>query len=77
MKTDWKVGDKCWVYLNLEQRIQNGTITEINNTVTLVSWDYTDSKGEVHHCSTWFFTANELFPTREALCEHYRKIFAE
>ena len=70
-----KPGDKAWVYLNLVQAIQEVTVREVRDDMVDVAWDFTDDdRGEIRHCSMNLF-ATEVFPTREALCEHYRKIF--
>ena len=69
-----KPGDKAWVYLNMVQAIQEVTVREVHGCVVDVVWDYTDDGGEIHHCFMGLL-ATEVFPTREALCEHYRKIF--
>ena len=70
-----KPGDKAWVYLNLAQAIQEVTVREVRGDMVDVVWDFTDDRGEIHHCSMNFFATTEVFPTREALCEHYKKIF--
>lgn len=69
-----KPGDKVWVYLSWVQVVQEVAIREVHDHWVDVVWDFTDAIGEIHHCSKNFF-ATEVFPTREALCEHYRKLF--
>ena len=63
-----KPGDKVFFFDNLLQKIMEGVIQKVTNE---------------GHCyiladkgpSPMFCLFYEVFPTREALCEHYRKIF--
>jgi hypothetical protein len=64
-----KPGDKVWVWNALgpkTHQIESGILLEIGYMayVRLSNRD-----------RPYVFLADEVFPTREALCEHYRKIF--
>lgn len=64
-------GDKCWVwspwaYSNVG-KIDEGVVVENDGTFALVRLPYRERP--------YKFLACELFPTREALCQHYRKVF--
>lgn len=59
-----KPGDKVWWFDARTQTIECGEALEVNERGGVV---YTYDK------SLWL--GREAFPTREALCEHYRKIF--
>ena len=74
MKNDMKKGDKVWVYLNMVQAIEKVTVREVYGCRVEVAWVFWDDLGDRHRC-LMDFLVTELFPTREALCEHYRKIF--
>lgn len=60
-----KPGDKVWFLESLTKTIVCANIDKIIAGVYCLSWDdYSVALPE-----------SEIFPTREALCEHYRKIF--
>ena len=59
-----KRGDNVWWFDNYKQTIEHETIVELGKTSGTV---YT--KFHIFHIGT------QAFLTREALCEHYRKIF--
>ena len=59
-----KPGDKVWWFDNTTQTIEHETITEVGK-----------SRGTVYTRFHIFHIGTQAFPTREALCEHYRKIF--
>lgn len=64
-----KPGDKVWVWnawgLRTHQ-IESGTLLDIGYMAYVKLSDRERA---------YVFLADEVFPTREALCEHYRKIF--
>lgn len=63
-----KPGDKVWIFEGWEQKIKEKTIKTII---------YEDGR-EIIVCKGIPFPyafGRDAFPTREALCEHYRKIF--
>ena len=64
-----KAGDRCWVYHYLVQEIEEGVVAENDGNYIKVR---TASRER-----PYVFVNNgcEVFPTREALCEHFRKIF--
>lgn len=57
-------GDKVWWFDSRTQTIECGEALEVNERGGVV---YTFDK------NLWL--GREAFPTRETLCEHYRKIF--
>ena len=59
-----KPGDKVWWFDARTQTIECGEVLEVNERNSVV---YTYGK--------IFWLGREAFPNREALCEHYRKIF--
>lgn len=64
-----KPGDKVWVWNAWGPKtheIESGTLLEIGY-MAYVKLSNRDR--------AYVFLADEVFPTREALCEHYRKIF--
>lgn len=60
-----KPGDKVWFYDVFTQTIVEGTIKSVEFDIYFVDSDYART----------VLLESECFPTREALCEHYRKIF--
>ncbi len=64
----WKVGDRCWYFDNYHRVISSAIITSI---------DYNILTGRDEHTGVpvAFDEYTEPFCTREALCEHYKKIF--
>lgn len=67
MKTDWKTGDRCW-FFRCDGDILSATITEIDEDCI---------RGDCDALPVRVIIRKEypIFPTREALCEYYRKIF--
>ena len=59
-----KPGDKVWWFDARTQTIECSTITYVN-----------ERAGNVYTYDKVLWLGPEGFPTREALCEHYRKIF--
>lgn len=70
LETEMKPGDKVWLILEgwcTVGEIVSGTIEYITGDLAMVSFDFRMNPRGV--------SLKLLFPTREALCEHYRKIF--
>ena len=66
-----KPGDKVWVYNYATQKIECVEIAAMT-----VDGDYgTYMRGGSHGYAVGFTPGFDAFPTREELCEHYRKIF--
>ena len=68
-----KPGDKVWFYMNITEEIVVATVTDVFKTPvgkTFIQIRF-DEGGTVGGLTPNF----DVFPTREALCEHYRKIF--
>ena len=67
MAQNMKKGDKVWVFDNFSHKI--GQIE--------LSYLFPDGRmGHLGNDVNTMYVANvHFFPTREALCEHYRKIF--
>ena len=68
-----KPGDKVWFYMNIEQEIVSTTVTDVfktpsGNTYIQIRFDEGGTVGGLT-------PGLDVFPTREALCEYYRKIF--
>ena len=67
-----KIGDTVWFWSALAYRdvgrIVSGTVVAVNPMATVEVM----IEGKGRPCL--LFDA-EVFPTREALCEHYRKVF--
>lgn len=59
-----KPGDKVWVFDARTQTIECGTAVEVD-----------ERAGNVYTYDKMLWMDREGFPTREELCEHYRKIF--
>ena len=59
-----KPGDNVWRFDAKTQTIECEEALEVN-----------DRGGVVYTFDHFFLLDREAFPTREALCEHYRKIF--
>lgn len=71
-----KPGDKAWVFQASSQEIVECVCTDAvryENT-TYINVDLTLPDGEVINAGGLVLDT-QIFPTREALCEHYRKIF--
>lgn len=66
-----KPGDSCWVWCSQAclntGKIEEGILVETDANFALVRLDNRERP--------YRFLACEVFPTREALCEHYRKVF--
>lgn len=64
-----KTGDRCWVYHYLVQEIEEGVITYMDGLSIAVKTKRRERP--------YIFVNNgcEVFPSREALCEHFKKIF--
>lgn len=71
-----KPGDKVWVFQAVPQEIVEGTCVDVLRCEgrTYVTIGYTTPSGAIIR-SGGNILGKECFPTREALCEHYRKIF--
>ena len=67
-----RIGDKVWFWSALAYRdigtIDSGTVVAVNPLGTVE----VKVEGKGHPCLLF---GSEVFPTREALCEHYRKVF--
>lgn len=80
MRTDWKKGDECWWFDNLTREIKSGIIiyayaTAPDNVCTAMKVRAHGAPDYKFSPNTTFLTSFDVFPTREALCEHYKKIF--
>lgn len=71
-----KPGDKVWVFQVGPQEIVEGTCIDVirSKRRTHVTIGYTMPNGAIIR-SGGNILGYDCFPTREALCEHYRKIF--
>lgn len=71
-----KPGDKVWVFQVSPQEIVEGTCVDVlrSKRRTYVTIGYTMPSGAVIR-SGGNILNEDCFPTREALCEYYRKIF--
>lgn len=71
-----KPGDKVWVFQDGPQEIVEGVCVDVirSGRRTYVTIGYTTPSGEIIR-SGGYILGKVCFPTREALCEHYRKIF--
>lgn len=71
-----KPGDKAWIFLASPQVIQEYTVVSVvkydGKTYVEVKWEF--ENGSTTHAGGFVLGWN-IFPTREELCEHYRKIF--
>ena len=59
-----KPGDKVWWFDARTQTIECGEVIEVD-----------ERAGNIYTYDKKLWIDREGFPTREALCEHYRKIF--
>ena len=59
-----KPGDKVWWFDARTQTIECETVVDIN-----------ERAGNIYTYDKTLWIGREGFPTREALCEHYKKIF--
>lgn len=62
-----KVGDNVWCFCSGAQKIKEVIILSIIEYANGVVWITTELECGILN--------RDIFPTREALCEHYRKIF--
>lgn len=71
-----KPGDKVWVFQVGPQEIVEGVCVDAfrYRRKTFVTIGYTTPSGAIIR-SGGNILGEDCFPTREALCEHYRKIF--
>ena len=70
-----KPGDKVWVFLHPDQDIQDIFEGEVGRVYHLFGADYVQIYFNSGVLSGGFRVGRDAFPTRKALCEHYRKIF--
>lgn len=79
MKIDWETGDECWWFDNLVHEIKSGVLVRIytnsDNICTSMTVRAYDAPDYKFSRNTTFLLSSDVFPTREALCEYYRKIF--
>ena len=61
---EMKPGDKVWWFDARTQTIESSIIMDVN-----------ERAGNIYTYDKTLWIGREGFPTREALCEHYRKIF--
>ncbi len=71
-----KPGDKVFVFQTSSQKIVEGTCVDVLRCrkETYVTIGYTMPNGVIIPISGNIL-GKDCFPTRETLCEHYRKIF--
>ena len=62
-----KPGDKVWVFNSATQTVRSEPALEVIGYPNGLIWITTKFECGVLN--------RDIFPTREALCEHYRKIF--
>ena len=69
-------GDKVWVFHESTQEIDNGICLDIQGGPKryYVTIGFTMPNGSIIRNGGYVLN-QDCFPTREALCEHYRKIF--
>lgn len=72
-----KAGDKAWIFLASPQEIKEFKVASVydeqdGKTYVEVEWVLDD--GRIMYADD-FILGRNIFPTREELCEHYRKIF--
>lgn len=71
-------GDKVWYFEHVTERIEECEIVRIRRMGKHKILEVKDSLHAVAPFDispVWSVLANRVFPSREALCEHYRKIF--
>lgn len=73
-----KPGDKVWVFQVSPQEIVEGACVDVvrYGRKTYVTIGYTTPSGAIIR-SGGNILGKDCFHTREALCEHYRKIFTD
>jgi len=71
-RKDWKIGEECWYFSDIDKRIKRGTILGLREHI-----DSTDMAllENVDTLERGLWPVADIFPTREELCEYYRKIF--
>lgn len=71
-----KPGDKVWVFNTGIQEIEEGLCVDIlgGPKMYYVTIGFTTPNGSIIRNGGYVLN-RDCFPTREALCEHYRKIF--
>ena len=75
-RKELKPGDKVWVFNNTAQEIMDGLCLQVikHSRRTYITIGFKTNNGAIIH-SGGNVLNKDCFPTREALCEHYRKIF--
>ena len=76
MMSNMKPGDTVWVFQVSPQEIVEGTCVDVLRVKrkTYVTIGYATPSGAIIR-SGGNILGKDCFPTREALCEHYKKIF--
>ena len=72
-----KVGDKAWIFLASPQEIKEFKVTSVYDELdgkTYVEVEWVLDDGHIMYADDFILGWN-IFPTREELCEYYRKIF--
>jgi hypothetical protein len=71
-----KRGDKVWVFDYFDQEIEEGSCVQVIPCFkrTYITIEFKLPNGSPI-CNGGYILGKDCFPTREALCEHYRKIF--
>ena len=73
MGNGMKAGDECWVWCSQARYntglIEKGVIVYIDSNLANVRLRNRERP--------YTFLSSEVFPTRKALCEHYRKVFEQ
>ncbi len=71
-----KAGDKAWIFLSYPQEIKEFKVVSVSEcegkTYVTVEWVLDD--GRIAYADD-FVLGHNIFPSREELCEYYRKIF--
>lgn len=73
-----KPGDKVWYFEHITEKI---TESEVVRVCLMGGYVVLEVKDPLHAVAPFAISpvrcvsAERVFPTREALCEHYRKIF--
>lgn len=71
-----KPGDKVFVFNDLIQEIEEGLCVQVTTFFerTYITIEFKSPDGSAI-CHGGYILGKDCFPTRETLCEHYRKIF--
>ncbi len=71
-----KAGDKAWIFLPYPQEIRECKVVDADEDCgkTYITIEWVLHNGHIMHAGR-FILGRNIFPTREELCEHYRKIF--